>query len=127
MKKRIVPCLAGIASILLIAGCSKQSGQSDAQVPGVWTSSQAAAADSVEGQLRASGKKWVKTSGEIKAGDYVRDVLEGRLGQPEGRGAIAKVISVSKGNNGQLVALLDFGHGYQVGIQESELSLVSVQ
>lgn len=127
MKKLIVPALIGITSTILIVGCKTHSGQSDVHNAGVWSSSQVAAADSVEGRLRSHGKRWVRTPGEITSGAYVQDMLEGRLNQPEGRGAIGKVLSVSRGDNNQLVALVDFGRGYWVGIAESELSLVSVK
>ena len=86
-----------------------------------WTT---AAPDSVEGQLRSQGKHWVRSTGEIAVGAYVLDILEGRLGQPQGRGAIGKVISTDY--NGQPVAIVDFGRDYSVGILLSELSLVTV-
>ncbi|HSY42545.1 MAG TPA: hypothetical protein VK811_01455 [Candidatus Acidoferrum sp.] len=86
-----------------------------------------AAADSVEGQLRTAGKGWIKATGEIKAGSYVQDILEGRLNQPLGRGAIGKVVYVAFGDGGQLDAMVDFGRGYRVGIHESELSLVNIE
>ena len=127
MKKRIVSMLTGIASIVLITGCTTHSAQPGVQKAVVWTSGQIAAANSVEGQLRSNGKKWIETTGEIRTGSYVQDLLEGRLNQPEGRGAIGKVISVRNADNGQPVALVDFGRGYQVPIQESELSLVKVE
>jgi hypothetical protein len=127
MKKLIVPSLIGITSILLITGCKTDPGQSGVPKTGVWTSSQVAAADSVEGWLRSHDKRWVRTPGEIKVGSYVQDMLEGRLNQPEGRGAIGKVVYVARGDNGQLDAMVDFGRGYRVGIHESELSLVSVE
>ncbi len=82
--------------------------------------------DSVEGQLRSQGKRWARASGEITVGAYVQDILEGRLDQPEGRGAIGKVVSISTGDNGVAAATVDFGRGYSVGINLSELSLVSV-
>ena len=91
-----------------------------------WTSSEVAAVDSVEGQLRSQGKRWVQTTGEITVGAYVQDTLEGRLGQPKGRGAIGKVVSVSTRDNGVQAAVVDFGRGYSPGINLSELSLVSV-
>ncbi|MDB5259155.1 MAG: peptidase [Candidatus Taylorbacteria bacterium] len=92
----------------------------------VWHSTDPAASDSVEGQLRAQGKTWTKSYGTIIAGSYVQDILEGRLDQPRGRGAIGKVTSVSYNANGQLDATVDFGRGYSVGIHASELSLLSV-
>jgi hypothetical protein len=60
--------------------------QADAALNTPWSSSEVAAADSVEGQLRAQGKRWVQTTGEITERACVQDILEGRLGQPEGRG-----------------------------------------
>jgi hypothetical protein len=91
-----------------------------------WTSSQGAAADSVEGQLRSQGSRWVQTPGEINVGAYVQDILEGRLDQPKGRGAIGKIVSISTGNDDVPGAVVDFGRGYSVGINLSELRLVSV-
>jgi hypothetical protein len=91
-----------------------------------WTSSEVAAADSVEGQLRSQGKRWVPTTGEITVGAYVQDTLEGRLDQPKQRGAIGKVVSVSTGKNDVPGAMVDFGRGYSVGINLSELALVRV-
>ena len=90
-----------------------------------WTSSEVAAADSVEGQLRSQGKHWVRTPGEITVGAYVQDILEGRLDQPKGRGAIGRVTSVSTGDHGAPLAIVDFGRGYSPGINLSELSLVN--
>ena len=90
------------------------------------TSSEVAAVDSVEGQLRSQGKRWVQAPGEITVGALVRDTLEGRLDQPKGRGAIGNVVSISTGNNDVPGAVVDFGRGYSVGINLSELSLVSV-
>jgi len=90
----------------------------------VWTSSDVASSGSVEGQLRASGQTWAKVSGTPVVGSYVQDILEGRMDQPQGRGAIGKVTSL--GNNGVDYAMVDFGNGYSVGINLSELSLVSV-
>jgi hypothetical protein len=91
-----------------------------------WTSSEVAAADSVEGQVRSQGKRWGQITGEITVGAYVQDILEGRRDQPKGRGAIGKVVSLSTGNNEVPAAMVDFGHGYSVGINLSELTLVSV-
>jgi hypothetical protein len=104
-----------------------EKGQAVVFKTGIWTSDQPAAADSVQGKLQADGKKWVRTTGEIKVGTYVQDILDPRSDQPEGRGAIAKVISVSKGDNGQPVAQVDFGRDYRTGINESELSPVSIE
>lgn len=56
----------------------------------------------------------------------MQDILEGRLQQPKGRGAIGTVVSVDMGNHGVPVATVDFGRGYTVGIYLSELSVVSV-
>ena len=97
-----------------------------AQADTGWTSSEAAAADSVQGQLQSQGKQWVRTTGEITVGAYVQDLLEGRLDQPKGRGAIGKVESISAGNDNARVAIVNFGRGYSVGISLSELSLVKV-
>ena len=93
-------------------------------MPGQWTSAETAAADSVEGQLRSQGKHWVRTTGEITAGAYVEDTLEGRMDQPPGRGGIAKVLSVNPGEGDAIAAQVDFGRGYVVGVNLSELSLV---
>ena len=115
-----------LSAVTFIAACKKQSVQTDTDNTPPWTSSQAAAANSVEGQLRAQGKHWVKTTGEITTGAYVQDTLEGRLNQPEGRGAIGKVVSVSTGDNGEKAAKVDFGRKYSVPISFSELSLVKI-
>ena len=88
--------------------------------------SDVAAADSAEGNLSAEGKQWVPTTGEIAVGAWVVDHLDGRRDQPEGRGAIGKVISISPGDNQRPVAVVDFGRGYSPGINVSELSPVSV-
>jgi hypothetical protein len=100
--------------------------QADAALNTPWTSSEVAAVDSVEGQLRSQGKRWVQTTGVITEGAYVQDTLEGRLGQPKGRGAIGKLVSISTGNDGVQAAVVDFGRGFAPGINLSELSLVSV-
>ncbi len=121
-----MPAVVVLLAMIFLAACKKQSVQTDTGNTPPWTSSQAAAADSVEGQLRAQGKHWVKTAGEITTGAYVQDILEGRLDQLEGRGAIGKVVSVSTGDNGQKVAKVDFGRGYSVGISLTELSLVKI-
>ena len=126
MKKLIMPAIVVLSAMTFLAACKKQNVQTDTDNTPPWNSSQAAAADSVEGQLRSQGKHWVKTTGEIKAGAYVQDTLEGRLNQPEGRGAIGKVVSVSTDNNGQQVAKVDFGRSYSVPISFSELSLVNI-
>ena len=103
MKTNITfPAAASVAALVLLTACKKQDVQPATQpvapanipqgpqpiAPSMdqrvirdgWSSSQAAAADSVEGQLRSQGKHWTKTSGEIKVGAYVQDILEGRLG-----------------------------------------------
>jgi serine/threonine protein kinase len=85
------------------------------------------APDSVEGQLRAKGKHWTQSGGELHPGDYVEDILVGRLNQPAGRGDIAKVLSVSrgKGSGGEMpAAFVDFGRGHSVGIFTTELSRI---
>jgi hypothetical protein len=85
------------------------------------------APDSVEGQLRAKGKHWTRSGGELNPGDYVEDILVGRLNQPAGRGDIAKVLSVSrgKGSGGERpAAFVDFGRGHSVGIFTTELSRI---
>src|SRR5580704_2172822 len=109
VKKLLFPLLT-ITSLVII-GCSDSNSKNAASnTPQfkkmTWTSDQPAAADSLQGQLQAQGKKWVKTSGTIKRGDYVQDILDPRLNQPEGRGAIAKVISVSGGDTGPFTALM---------------------
>jgi hypothetical protein len=93
----------------------------------VWTSDQPAAPDSEEGRLRAEHKKWTKIEGEIHVGDYVQDVLEPRLNQPKGRGAIGKVTAISPPGAPPPAADVDFGRGYVAGINLSELSLVNVE
>ena len=55
-----------------------------------WTSSEVAAADSVQGQLQSQGKQWVRSTGEITVGAYVQDLLEGRLDQPKGRAPLGR-------------------------------------
>jgi hypothetical protein len=84
------------------------------------------AADSAEGSLWAQGNQWVPATGEIGVGAWVEDRLDGRHDQPEGRGAIGKVISISPGDNQRPVAVVDFGRGHTVGINVSEISPVSV-
>ena len=126
MKRLIIPAVVVLSAMTFLLACKKQDVQTDTDNTPPWTSSQAAAADSVEGQLRSQGKHWVKTTGEITTGAYVQDTLEGRLDQPEGRGAIGKVVSVSTDANGQKAAKVDFGQKYSVPISFSELSLVKV-
>jgi DNA-binding transcriptional MerR regulator len=79
---------------------------------------------SVEDQLRAEGKRWERTQGQIVLGSYVQDMLEGRLNQPAGRGCIGKVMSVVVDANGTPAATVDFGRGFVVGLNLSELSLI---
>jgi hypothetical protein len=79
------------------------------------------AAVSVEGKLLADGKHWERTPGQIGIGTYVQDTLDGRMGQPEGRGSIGKVMAVSAGT-GPPCATVDFGRGCTIGIMFSELS-----
>ena len=93
------------------------------EATGVWTSTQVAAPDSLEGQLRSQGKYWVRTPGEITVGAYVQDILEGRLNQPMGRGAIGKVLSLST-VNGRPTGTVEFGRGYSVPMFLSEVCLV---
>ena len=135
MKQNIILTLT--ASTVFLAGCctshhanccSRQKTVIPSRVctPVGWTSSEVAAPDSVEGQLRAQGKHWFKITEEITAGAYVQDILEGRLGQPKGRGAIGKVVAVTTGDNGVRAAMVDFGRDYSVGIYLSELSLVGI-
>jgi hypothetical protein len=81
-----------------------------------------AAADSVEGQLRAKGEKWERTRAQISAGSYVMDILQGRLNQPAGRGVIGKVVSIVLDEQGRAVVNLDFGRGWVVWISISELA-----
>jgi hypothetical protein len=73
------------------------------------------------------GKQWSRIPGQITVGAYVQDKYEGRMNQPEGRGAIGKVVSVTQGERGHLFALVDFGRGYRVGIYFGELALVDVR
>jgi len=88
--------------------------------------SDGAAPDSVEGQLRAQGKGWVPSEGEITLGAYVKDMLVGRANQPAGRGDIGRVVALALGANGRPHVRVDFGRGYSVGIPLSQLSLVEV-
>ena len=121
-------CLAGCCTSPKANSCRCQNTiiPSRVRAPVGWTSSEVAAPDSVEGQLRAQGKHWVKIAGEIAAGAYVQDILEGRQGQPKGRGALGKVVFVNTGDNGVRAAMVDFGRRCSVGINLSELSLVGI-
>jgi hypothetical protein len=126
--------VGGVGAWMLAAHANREVSTSQTPIAEVdnpardtpWTSSQLAAADSIEGQLRSQGKRWVQTTGEINVGAYVQDILEGRLDQPRGRGAIGQVVSISTGNNDVPAAEVDFGRGYSVGINLSELALVNV-
>ena len=129
---RLLSCAAA-AALTVMTACKKHDakshdrGQTHMNTPNGWTSSQVAAPDSVEGQMRAQGKQWKKVPGGIAVGAYVQDTLEGRLNQPEGRGAIGKVISLSAGAGDASAAVVDFGRNYTVPINLSELSLVNVE
>ncbi|HTA29037.1 MAG TPA: hypothetical protein VK731_01055, partial [Candidatus Cybelea sp.] len=57
-------------------------------------------------------------------GGYVLDVLNGRADQPKGRGRVGVVLSMVANANGGSCALVDFGHGYIVGISTGELAPV---
>jgi hypothetical protein len=81
-----------------------------------------AAADSIEGQLRADGKRWEMAPGPIVEGVFVQDTLEGRLNQPKGRGCLGKVVSMEPFGDGRLRATVDFGRGFLEAIFTSELS-----
>jgi hypothetical protein len=90
------------------------------------SSQSAAAPDSIEGQIVAQGKRWERTIGNIVPGAYVEDILTGRLGQPEGRGTVGKVVSVDTSDIGHESAQVDFGRGYTTTIYFTELSPVVV-
>ena len=128
MKIQIFVMAAGMAGILITCpGCAKDFENQPSIETAVWTSSQPAASDSIEGKLLAKGKTWTKISGDIVVGSYVEDILEQRLDQPVGRGAIGKVVALGKDENDRTYAKVDFGRHYVVGIYESELSLVSIE
>lgn len=91
-----------------------------------WSSSQIAALGSIEAQLRSDGMHWTQSPGEICLGAYVQDILEGRLNQPGGRGAIGRVTFVYAADNHKPLAVVDFGRGYSAIIYFSELSCVSI-
>ena len=91
-----------------------------------WFSTEVASANTVEGRLRSQGKSWSKTTSEITVGCYVQDILEGRLDQPKGRGAIGKVTSLMTGSDNIPAAKVDFGNDYSVNIRLSELSRVRI-
>jgi hypothetical protein len=116
--------------ILLLAGFymqqAVQAHQNDYPLV-TWYSSQVAGKGTFEAKIRNKGWCWIPVVGEISRHSYVQDILEGRLNQPEGRGAIAKVESLGiDANNGQPYAIVDFGRGYSVGIYLSELSLIEI-
>jgi hypothetical protein len=92
----------------------------------VWTSSEQAAPDSLEAKLKAQGKRWKPVEGDITIGAYVQDILEGRLDQPAGRGAVGKVLALDEGSDSVVAAKVDFGRGYSASIRLSELSLIKV-
>jgi hypothetical protein len=114
--KLLIICVA--LGLLRLAGASLASQ--------CWTSAQVAAPDSIEGQLRSEGMCWTRTHSEICVGAYVQDILEGRLDQPEGRGAVGQVAFISTGGNGEPAATVDFGRGYSVGIYFSEICPVII-
>ena len=130
-KRNLRVLIHGIMKLLLIiflaVFCSQQAMQSRPQdIPLItWYSSQVAGKGSLEAKLRDLGWSWVLRDGAIERRSYVQDILEGRLGQPEGRGAIAKVVSLET-SDGQPYANVDFGRGYTVGIFLRELSLVEI-
>jgi hypothetical protein len=78
------------------------------------------AADSVEGQVRAGGKSWERTQDPVQSGIYVEDILQGRLNQPQGRGALGKVTATDV-FIGLDHAWVDFGRGCVEHIRVSEL------
>jgi hypothetical protein len=84
-----------------------------------------AAPDSVEGRLHSEGQKWELAPGQVKAGGYVKDILQGRLDQPEGRGTIGKVTSVDSFIDLEH-AWVDFGRGCVEHIRTSELCPVRI-
>jgi hypothetical protein len=84
------------------------------------------AADSIESKLLSEGKSWERTPGQLVAGGYVLDTMEGRLNQPKGRGRIRIAVSVAANEAGRPVASVDFGHGYIVGISGGELAPVRI-
>jgi hypothetical protein len=83
-----------------------------------------AAADSIEGQLRSTGKHWERAEGKPLPGGFVEDLLPGRANRPKGGGVIGKVLFLSLNDDGRPCATVDFGRGYKGGIMLSELSPV---
>ena len=115
--------------ILLACLCTQQAVQSRPHddIPlTTWYSSQIAGKGTLEAKLLQRNWSWIKTSAAIEIDSFVQDILEGRLGQPEGRGAIGKVESLGVGENGRRYAIVDFGRGYIVGIFLAELSVVEI-
>jgi hypothetical protein len=94
------------------------------QFPQEHGAAEVAAADSVEGKLRAEGKSWEPMEGEPVPGGYVQDTLRGRMNQPRGRVDIGKVVAVGVNDNGRPGAVVDFGRGFTTGIMFTELSPV---
>jgi len=115
-----------------ISGCCQMSDNSSDQknptvarnrpIPYFAPANDIPAPDSVEGQLESEEKHWARTRGQMAVGTYVQDILAGRLNQPKGRGQIGKVASLAVNEDGRTVASVDFGRGYAVGIDISELS-----
>jgi serine/threonine protein kinase len=86
-----------------------------------------AAPGSIEAAIRANQEHWVAAGGDIGVGDYVADMLNGRLDQPQGRGMIGRVLSMVPQAPGRApVATVDFGQGHQPVIFLSELARVHV-
>ena len=115
----------GIAGFILYRTLATQQFH-PAQIPVGWRPTEVAAPNSVEEKLRTQGKHWVRTTGTFAVGAYVEDIYEGRMNQPHGRGAIAKIVSLDSDANGVPGALVDFGRGCVEGLNLSELSLVQV-
>ena len=90
-----------------------------------WFSSLTAEKGSLESRIRDKGLYWVTVDREIKRNAFVQDLLEGRLNQPEGRGAIGRVKSLGFAENGEPYAIVDFGRGYKIGIFLAELSSIN--
>ncbi|MGA2556298.1 MAG: hypothetical protein ABSG04_08490 [Verrucomicrobiota bacterium] len=86
---------------------------------------EAAAPDSVEERLRSEGRSWEMAPGPVQPGAYVKDILQGRMDQPEGRGTIGKVTSVDQ-FGGVDNAWVDFGRGCVKHIHSSELCPVKI-
>ncbi len=93
---------------------------------GDWWSAEEDAKNSVEENLRSHSLRWIPTGGQITVGAFVQDTLEDRQGQPPGRGAIARVVSVTTDEYGRPAATVNFGRGYTAGIFFTELTVVRV-